>query len=172
MIAVEDYNPHWPILFKAEKDSILNAVSQWIAAIEHIGSTAVPGLTAKPTIDICIGVKSLDNTKTHVIPFLQKIGYCYLPELEAYIPERRYLQKLDQNGNHLFHIHIVIINEKLWNDYLTFRSYLIAHPQDAKAYAALKTELKNKFAHDRKAYTEGKADFIKRLEQKNLIPYK
>jgi GrpB-like predicted nucleotidyltransferase (UPF0157 family) len=168
MIIIKDYNLEWPRWYDTEKKLIMKQVGQWIKAIEHVGSTSVPNLAAKPTIDICIGVNSFDYA-SNIILSLKQIDYHYIQEYEAFIPERRYLQKLDEIGNHLFHIHIVIFGDKLWNEYLRFRNYLIAHPEDAKAYSELKRSLQSRFPHDRKAYTEGKSDFILHLQQKASV---
>ena len=122
MIILEDYNPMWLTLYSQEKEKILSAIPrQSIEAIEHVGSTAVPGLKAKPTIDICIGMNLLVQCNADFINSLQSIGYQYLPELEHFIPERRYLQKLTKDGTHLVHIHIVEFNGKLWKEYIGFR---------------------------------------------------
>ncbi|MBS0351971.1 MAG: GrpB family protein [Proteobacteria bacterium] len=161
MTRIEKYNEHWRQSFELEKSAILKIAAQWIEKIEQVGSTAVPNLPAKPTIDICVGVNSLEIADSHIVnTLITQLGYIYLPELETTIPERRYLQKLDVNGDHLVHIHIVKIDEHLWNEYINFRDYLIANPEVTNNYADLKIKLKNQFGHDRKLYTAGKAKFI------------
>ncbi|MBV9576794.1 MAG: GrpB family protein [Gammaproteobacteria bacterium] len=168
-IAVVEYNPDWVKQFYANKTMILQAVEQFVTGVEHVGSTAVPNLSAKPTIDICIGVTTLNEVNERIIPPLQKLGFDYLPALESGIPERRYLQKLNEKSEHLVHIHIVVKGERLWNEYINFRDYLIAHPEEAHAYNLLKLELKEKFAYDREAYTNGKANFIQAILRKAIV---
>ena len=166
MIQVQEYDTVWPAIFNTEKQHILNKAGKWIEKIEHVGSTSVPGLAAKPTIDICIGVKSLQVADESIIALLQSLDYDYLAYLEKGIPERRYLQKLDETGIHLIHLHLVIINHPLWNDYILFRDHLKAHPTDLKTYEALKLGLRDKFANDRVSYTDGKAQFITNILSK------
>ena len=165
-IKLENYNENWPKIYASEKVAILSVAGQWIKAIEHVGSTSIPFITAKPTIDICIGVASLEQADQHMLKPLQQLGYEYLQILEKDIPERRYLQKLSSTGEHLVHVHIVIVNDELWNNYVRFRNYLIAHPEESKAYMALKHMLKEKFTYNREAYTSGKSDFIKDILSK------
>lgn len=167
VIGIKEYDTNWPKIFEIEKKHILKSVGAYIEAIEHVGSTAVPFLAAKPTIDICIGVSSLELANQQIINPLEQLGYHYLPHLESTIPERRYLQKLNDKGEHLFHIHIVAIDKRLWKEYIGFRNYLMTHPEEMKSYIELKHHLKEKFAHDRNAYTEGKSMFIKDILSKH-----
>jgi GrpB-like predicted nucleotidyltransferase (UPF0157 family) len=169
MIHLQEYDKNWPKIYHEEKNDILKTAGKWIEGIEHVGSTSVPGLIAKPTIDICIGVTSLSQAEQDILKPLQAVGYEYIKDLEIGIPERRYLQKLNEKGEHLFHIHVVVINDKLWNEYIRFRDYLIANPEEAQVYASLKLELKEKFSHDRKAYTEAKSDYIATILNKAQI---
>lgn len=162
-IEIEVYNPQWKLKYEQERSNILNAANLYIKDIQHIGSTAVPGLAAKPTIDICIGVVSLEIADKYIIPLLKAKGYDYLQFLEKVIPSRRYLQKLNQAGKHIFHIHIVEINRELWNNYLKFRNYLLNNPVENKNYEQLKIELKNKFYNNREKYTLGKSHYISQI---------
>ena len=163
MIKVQQYNEKWPESFEKEKKRILNLVKQWVVDIEHVGSTAVPGMSSKPTIDMCMIVKTLELADQHIIERLENFGYHYIQEFEKMIPDRRYLQKLNANDEHLFHIHIVCNNSKRCKDYLLFRDYLREHPKEAKKYVSLKHKLSKEFTSNREAYTEGKAAFIRKL---------
>lgn len=88
-IEIVDYNPVWPVRFAKEKASLLEAIGDWAMVIEHIGSTAVPGLGAKPIIDIMLGVHRLADARYCIAP-LAAIGYEYVPQFEDEMPERRY----------------------------------------------------------------------------------
>ena len=159
-IYLKSYNSEWPIIYQDEKKRILPLINNWIKDIEHVGSTAIPDLSAKPTIDICIGVSSLGESGAYVVSELEKLGYEYLAWLENQIPERRYLQKLDAEGGHLFHIHVVLYEKELWNNHINFRNYLISYPEVKADYERLKQMLQEKFSNNREAYTEGKSAFI------------
>jgi GrpB-like predicted nucleotidyltransferase (UPF0157 family) len=91
-VIIEAYDPEWPNLFLAEKARLDAAIHSYIDIIEHVGSTSVPGLAAKPVIDILVGIHSLGDTPQFV-PLLQAIGYIYVPEYEVDLPERRYFKK-------------------------------------------------------------------------------
>lgn len=159
-IKLEIYNQDWSNQFKKEKKRILEAGGEWVIQLEHVGSTAVQGMQAKPTIDMCLSVHSLAVADKSIIPMLEELGYEYLAYLEDMIPERRYCQRLHADGRHLFHVHIVEQGRKIQQDYLLFRDYLITHPKDASDYAQLKSSLSKQFSDDRNAYTDGKALFI------------
>lgn len=165
VIRVEPYKKEWPILFQQEKDRILEKIQQWVVAVEHVGSTSIPGLPAKPTIDMCLIVKSFELADKHIIEKLTSVGYQYLPKLENTIPDRRYVQLLDK-GEHKFHIHIVEEDSERQEHYILIRDYLRENPQDANEYAKLKQKLSEQYTHDRAAYTDGKAEFITALYKK------
>ena len=165
-VKLESYNKNWPILFALEKAKLLAAIGPWVEAIEHIGSTSIPFMTAKPTIDIALGVSSLEIAEQHIIAPLIKQGYQYNQALEKTIPERRLFGKFSSTGDHLVHVHVLIVNNELWKNHLRFKNYLMAHSEEAKNYILLKESLKEKFAHDREAYTLGKSEFIKEILSK------
>jgi GrpB-like predicted nucleotidyltransferase (UPF0157 family) len=158
---VVDYDPRWPALYEEEKSRVLTALGDRIAGIEHIGSTAVPGLCAKPILDILIGLRRLRDAKG-CIPRLVAIGYEYVPEYEAALPERRYLRK-GSRENRTHHIHMVERDSEFYRSHVLFRDHLRTHPEDARRYNALKRELAVRFASDREGYTEAKAPFIREI---------
>jgi len=92
MTVIVAYDPRWPALFEEERARLLASIGPLLAAIEHVGSTAVPGLAANPIIDMMGGVRELGEVIRYVAP-LEGIGYEYVPQYEAYIPERRYFRK-------------------------------------------------------------------------------
>ncbi len=171
-IVVADYDPQWPVRFARERDLILRACGPHaFIAIEHVGSTAVPRLGAKPIIDIMPGLRSLDDAPP-LIAKLATIGYEYVPEYEqptppfdSGLPERRYCRK-DANGERAFHLHMVETASEFWARHLLFRDYLRAHPEAAREYARLKRELAARFGADRVGYTNAKTGFITGIEAK------
>lgn len=158
-IVVADYDPHWPILYARERELILKCTGQDLAAIEHIGSTSVPGLGAKPIIDIMAAVRSLSDAERCIAP-LARIEYEYVPEFEDVMPERRYFRKGASRGKRIAHLHMVELESDFWRRHLLFRDFLRAHPEAAHQYYCLKKELALKFKTDREAYTDAKTAFI------------
>jgi amidohydrolase len=164
-VVIVDYDPAWPRRFEAERELILHACGEdAFVAVEHVGSTAVPGLAAKPIVDIMPGVRSLDDAP-RIIERLTTVGYNYVPEYESDLPERRYLHK-DVNGERAFHLHIVQPDSDFWERHLLFRDYLRSHPEAARAYEALKRELAERHGTDRVGYTDAKAHFVRECEAK------
>lgn len=157
-VVVVDYDPQWPILYEEEKDRIFGVIGHLVIAIEHIGSTAVRGLGAKPIIDIMVAVRRLKDAEECTEP-LQSIGYQYVPEYNDIIPERRYFHK-GPTGARTYHLHMVELTSDFWETHLLFRDFLRGHPEEAKEYYLLKKELAEKFGSDREGYTDAKTSFI------------
>jgi GrpB-like predicted nucleotidyltransferase (UPF0157 family) len=165
-IVIVDYDTRWPQLFEEERERILGAIGDWLLGIEHIGSTAVPGLAAKPIVDIMPGLRSLDDAPL-LVPVMEAIGYQYIPEYEDQLPERRYFVKPPGRGYHierLFHVHAVETSSPFWRRHTAFRDYLRAHPEACEEYAALKRLLAAKHGADRVGYTDAKTEFIQGIE--------
>ena len=119
----------------------------------------MPGLAAKPVIDIMVGVRSLDDSPD-VVERLEAIGYEYVPEFERQMPSRRYFRKL-RGGRRTHQIHLVERSDAaFWDRHVLFRDHLRAHPDDAEEYARLKRGLSRRFRDDRTAYTDAKTVFI------------
>ena len=156
-IVIADYDPQWPQLYEQAKHRILQATNGLIIAIEHIGSTAVPGLAAKPIIDIMPGVKQLANADA-CIEGLVRMGYTYVPIYEDALPDRRYFS-LHLREHKGYHIHMVEVGGDFWKRHLLFRDYLHAHPEAAQAYAQIKRKLAPQFT-DTNDYASAKTEFI------------
>ncbi len=162
-ITIVPYDRAWPAMFREEKDHLQRCLpSGLILRIEHFGSTAVPGLWAKPIIDILIGVSSLEETKKVIVPILVARGYEYfwrptwgddIPPFYAWFIRR------DGRGVRTHHLHMVEKDFEHW-DRLLFRDFLREFPQTAKEYQELKVRLARDHPGDRIAYTEGKTEFI------------
>lgn len=161
-VVLVEYNPLWPAKFEEEKARILCLIGAWVERVEHIGSTSVPGLGAKPIIDIMVGICSLADAP-ECIKRLETIGYEYVPGHEAVLPERRYFHKVAADNTRTHHLHMVETASEFWERHLLFRDYLRSHPETARAYYGLKKELAARFRQDRGAYTDAKTSFIERV---------
>jgi GrpB-like predicted nucleotidyltransferase (UPF0157 family) len=160
-VEIWEYDIAWPLKFEEQKADIMNAIGDKVAGIEHIGSTAVPGLGAKPIIDVMVGLRRLSDAVDCIEP-LRRIGYDYVPELEAQIPERRYFHKGPSNvPEKHYHLHMAEMNGEFWNVQVLFRDYLRSHSDCAREYFELKKDLAAKYRLNREAYNEAKTSFIK-----------
>lgn len=158
---IADYSPAWPGVFERERAHLESLFHPLPVRIEHIGSTSVPGLGAKPVIDILLGAGSLAEIESH-IPKLTEAGFQYVPEYESELPDRRYFRR--PAGDSLrVHLHAVAIGSRFWRDHLAFRDALRGDEALAKRYLDLKRELARTFAHDKGAYTDAKGPFIRRV---------
>lgn len=157
-IIIKDYDPRWQLLFETEKAEIMEAIGHYVADIQHIGSTAVPGLAAKPVIDILIGLRRLLDAQDCIMP-IEAMDYEYVPEFEDEFPERRYFRKISQ-GKRTHHLHMVEIGSDFWKRHLLFRNYLLENHEIANEYALLKRKLAVEFTDDRDRYTNAKTAFI------------
>jgi GrpB-like predicted nucleotidyltransferase (UPF0157 family) len=167
-VAVVVYDPHWPEAFEEERIHLLSCLPHdLVRRIEHFGSTAVPGLPAKPIVDILVEVTSLDDTKQRIAPILEAQGYDYFwrPSWgDDTPPFYAWFIKRDRNGNRTHHIHMVEAQFEHW-ERLLFRDHLIEHPDIAQEYANLKMKLSDAHHSDRVAYTQAKSEFIRRVTE-------
>ena len=166
-IVIANYDPRWPAMFEQERVHILQAIGDWLVDIEHVGSTSVPGLAAKPIIDIMPGVRSLADAPQIIEP-MTRLGYEYIPEYEEQMPGRRYFRKPagpEFVNRRNVHVHIVETTSDFWRRHIAFRDYLRRHPEACAEYAALKRRLAAEFGSDREGYTEAKTEFITRIER-------
>ncbi len=157
------YDPQWPERFREERDHLRACLpAVLLGRIEHFGSTAVPGLTAKPIVDMLVEVTDLVATQTRIAPILEAQGYDYFwrPSIgDDGLPFYAWFIKRSAQGVRTHHIHMVEPHFPHW-ERLLFRDYLIAHPAVAAEYLALKMRLAADHPNDREAYTLGKTDFI------------
>jgi GrpB-like predicted nucleotidyltransferase (UPF0157 family) len=155
-IEIAPYDPAWPDAFERERAAILGALGDLVFAIEHVGSTAVPGLGAKPIIDIMIGLRDLAGHVRCVAP-LQSLGYEHKGEFG--IPGRHYFRR-PVRGPRTHQLHMVEHGRDFWVRHLLFRDYLRRNPDEAAAYQRLKLRLAARFGTDVEGYTEAKTEFI------------
>jgi GrpB-like predicted nucleotidyltransferase (UPF0157 family) len=164
-VAIVPYDPLWPRLFQQEKDHLLSCFpGDLIRRVEHFGSTAVPGLAAKPVVDVLVEVADLEVTQREIVPVLESQGYDYFwrsksddnsPPFYAW-----FIKRNPTTGGRTHHIHMV---EKSFVEHwecLLFRDYLIEHRDVAAEYQALKLQLAAEYPNDREAYTRGKTEFV------------
>jgi GrpB-like predicted nucleotidyltransferase (UPF0157 family) len=157
-VAIVPYDPAWPSRFASERALLRSLLGEAAAAIEHVGSTAVPGLSAKPVIDIALGMRSLGSVADW-IPAFRSAGYEFLPRFSARFPGLRYFHKGPPELK-AFHLHVVKIGANPWRRHLLFREHLRAHPDLVAEYEELKRRLAAAYPDDRPRYTAAKADFI------------
>ena len=163
-ITVVPYDPAWSGLYEAEAQAIAGVLGQRLTAIHHIGSTAMPGLAAKPIIDIMPVVRAVTEADECRADF-EALGYEYLGEFG--IPGRRYLRKGGDERTHQMHI-FASDDVHAIARHLAVRDYLRAHPARAAAYGALKLELAARFPYDIDGYCDGKDAFVGALERDAL----
>ncbi|MGH8104308.1 MAG: GrpB family protein [bacterium] len=157
-VIVVDYDPRWPHLFEAEKALLRHTLGDRITAIEHVGSTAVPGLGAKPVIDIMAAVPRL-ALAAECVPLLASINYEYFPEYEKKIPERRFFRKGPADAR-THHLHIAENTSDFWRWLVAFRDYLRAHPDIAREYERTKRAFAAQYGPNRDGYQDAKGPFI------------
>jgi len=151
------YRGEWAQLFCKERARLLAAIGEYVLDIQHVGSTAIPGLPAKPILDIGVAVAEFEAARVCIAP-LEALGYTYRGEHG--IPRRHYFVREPPRTHHL-HMHEIASPE--WGRLVLFRDYLLAHPDVAEAYGALKRELARRHSHDRGAYTEAKTAFVENV---------
>ena len=151
-------------MYEAERRRIVEAIGPWLDTIEHVGSTSVPGLAAKPVIDIMPGVRTLEDDR-HFIRPMEELGYSYVPVYEDDIPERRYFRRGEPR---LFHVHVTESGGDFWMRHLAFRDYLRSHRQSAVEYASLKRRLAGEHGSDRLGYVNAKSGFIEGVVERAL----
>jgi len=174
-VALEEYDPAWPERFEEEKRHLQSCLpGELVRRIEHFGSTAIPGLCAKPIIDILIEVTNLTEARRKIIPLMEQQGYEYFwrPSFGNDIPPYyAWFIKRDEQGNRTHHIHMLESHFRQWEG-LLFRDYLIEHPLVAEEYGVIKTKLSATHRSDRVAYTREKGTFIRQVTKKAISYYR
>jgi len=158
-VVIVPFRAEWADRFAEQRDRLLALFVPAPVRIEHVGSTSVLGLAAKPIVDMMLGVRRLADVERR-IPVLEADGWEYVPEHERIFPDRRFFARpVPRPRTH--HLHAVEVGTDFWRDHLAFRDHLRTHPADAEAYAALKRELAARHGRHREAYTEAKSDFVR-----------
>ena len=164
-VIIEDYNDAWPVMFNELKDILRDKLGELALTIEHVGSTSVPGLAAKPILDIDIVIDSM-SLLPQVVGMLSELGYFHEGNLgvenrEAFartddiVPHN---EEMNQKPKH--HLYVCNKESEALKKHITFRDILRQHPDLVTAYSSLKKELAEKFTNNRTAYTDGKTHFV------------
>lgn len=162
-IVITPYNHRWPDLYRKEEKRILKVLSEKnVVKIDHIGSTAVPNLMAKPVIDILLQVVQKDGIKEIVISGLENLKYEYIPKPENPAPHIMMVKGYTNDGfkGQMYHVHVRFSGD--WNE-IHFRDFLRKNPEKVRQYEVLKLKLSVEFKNDRDGYTEAKTDFIRNI---------
>lgn len=163
VIEIVPYDPNWPHQFAEEAAELQKIFSENFIIAHHIGSTAVPGLSAKPTIDIILIVKNIELVDQKNKQ-MEALGYEAWGEYQ--IPGRRFFVKGEEKRTH--HVHTFESGHPEIEHHLIFRDYLKSHPNDAEDYVNLKIKLAHEFANNRRGYVKNKQDFVKALLKKAM----
>lgn len=157
IVELEEYNIEWVKSFEKEKKLLEEVLKDKIISVEHVGSTSIPNLKSKPIIDICVGVKNLEDAVTFE-KILEPYDYHFKGHQGV---EDRYFYAKGPEENRTHYIHFEEVGSDSYQNHILFRDYLIHHPEYVKQYQALKEDLALKYPEERKKYTTGKSDFIK-----------
>jgi GrpB-like predicted nucleotidyltransferase (UPF0157 family) len=162
-VEVVPHDPRWRDAFEAEAKHLAAALGENVVAIHHIGSTGIPGIYAKPIVDLLVEVRDLADVDGRS-PAMESLGYVVMGEYG--IPGRRYFRKNNREGNRTHHVHAFRAGSEEVVRHLAFRDYMIAHPADAQRYSELKRQLAEEHPHSMDAYMDGKDGFIKEMERR------
>lgn len=164
-IVVVPHDPAWAETFRLEAEALTSLLGDQIVAIHHIGSTAIPDIVAKPVVDMLLEVRDIEGLDDHDA---KMIARGYEPRGENGIPGRRYYVK-DPYGQRSHHVHAFQEGDAQIERHLAFRDYLIAHPEDARAYGRLKHDLAAKYLYDSRGYTSGKDAFVREIDRRAKV---
>jgi len=165
LLCVERYDEAWPGAFEAEATEIRAALGPMIVEVEHVGSTAVPGLDANPILDLLVVVRSWDTFEA-LVGSLAALGYEYTPFEDTDDPRVFRKGPLDQKLLRTHHVHVSKLGSSYSKRLIAFRDHLRANNDDAAAYASLKRALVQRFASQPDQYTDAKTDFVRAVEAK------
>ncbi|MEI4529091.1 GrpB family protein [Priestia megaterium] len=161
LVKLEPYNDKWSKLFDEERKLLSSRLKELIIAIEHVGSTSIEGLFAKPIIDIAIGVSSLDV----IIELKEKVKALGYVEVPVSIDGKHVFARYKEKKITHF-LHIMIYNQNLWIDQISFRDYLRSDSDAKIEYINIKEELANKYPNDVVSYTNAKKEFVNNILKK------
>ena len=158
-VEITDYDPEWPQRFDAELQRLKQLCGARLSKIEHIGSTAVPGLPAKPVIDIIAVVPSIDEAES-LVKLLCANGYNTSADFNATLKDKRWLMR-QHEGHRTHHLHLVLPQSPEWQNKVRFRDLLRKDPNLRRSYIELKRRLADEIGSDREAYTDAKTEFVR-----------
>ena len=162
-VTIVNYDPSWSELFAQEASHLRNLLGEaLVLRIEHVGSTAIPGMPAKPIIDMLVAIPSFEQAQ-QALPKLEAQGYLYIWRGDRPPGHMMFIKQTSAVRTH--HLHMAPEGHKLW-ERLYFRDYLCTHPEEAARYAQLKRKLAQQFPTDREAYTNGKSAYVQTITSK------
>ena len=165
-VEVVPHNPAWRDVFEVEADLIANILGDNVAAIHHIGSTAIPNIYAKPIIDILVAVADMTRVDDRNLA-MESLGYEAMGEFG--IPGRRYFRKCNRFGTRTHHVHTFEVGSAQIDRHLAFRDYMRTHPDEARQYSELKQKLAERYPQDIEGYMDGKDGLIKDMDKKAAV---
>jgi len=160
LVRLVPYQPAWADLFEQEAERLSAALGDQVVRIEHVGSTAVPGLDAKPILDIVVAVRDMTDAAAFE-EALSPLGYIHKAANDR--PGRLYFVKRRPDDRSTHHLNITELGTECWFTHVAFRDYLREHAESRAEYRRLKQDLARRYQHDRAAYQEGKDEFIERI---------
>jgi GrpB-like predicted nucleotidyltransferase (UPF0157 family) len=161
-VRIVDYDRAWPVMAEQELRRIAKAVGDVAVRLEHVGSTAVSGLAAKPIVDLQLSVASLQPRERYVAP-LERLGYLFAPAPES--PAYHFFAKPPERPR-AYHLHVCETGSEHEFRHVVVRDFLRSHPDEAARYAALKREVVARHPQDRLAYIDGKDEYVTALEER------
>lgn len=163
IVKIVPYRKEWAKLFEKEKKRLEKALGNKVVDIQHVGSTSIQNMPAKPIIDINVGIKMMKNSGKFIKLF-KSLGYEYNPKFGSGRTHMVFIKGNRVSKTH--HLHLMRYNGDIWKKHLSFRNYLHEHKSDAKKYEQLKKSLQKKFTNDIHSYIINKAEFIKNIIKK------
>jgi GrpB-like predicted nucleotidyltransferase (UPF0157 family) len=158
-VKLHPYDASWPSKFATERERLTSLLPGVFHEVEHIGSTAVPGMHAKPVIDLLAGVESMAFAKS-IAERICASGYTTSSEFNETLVDRMWFMRW-ADGHRTHHLHVVLQDSKVWQEHLAFRNSVRSSPSLAARYVAVKHQLAARHSTDREAYTNAKAEFIR-----------
>ncbi|MFY0637395.1 GrpB family protein [Maricaulis maris] len=165
-VTVRVWDPRWPERFGLERDRLCSVLGEVAGRIEHVGSTSVPGLAAKPIIDILVGTDDLDLLDARSVDMRDA---CYQVKGEYGLPGRRYFRRDAADGTRLVHIHAYLRQSDDFRRHLVFRDYLRAHPDEAGRYGEHKLALSRVAGLGSQQYQSAKSAIVREIEARALV---
>lgn len=162
-VEVVPHDPRWRDAFEAEAGRVADALGETVVAVHHVGSTSIPGIYAKPIVDMLVEVRDVGEVDGRS-QAMESLGYEVMGEYG--IPGRRYFRKDDREGSRTHHVHAFEAGSAEAERHLAFRDYMIAHPEDAQRYSELKRRLADEHPQNIDGYMDGKDGFIKEIDRR------
>lgn len=159
-VQLSEYQPEWRDAFGQEELNLATVLGNLSLGVEHIGSTAIPGMKAKPILDLMVAVPSLDRWEQYEKP-LETLSYQFMRDMREDQQHVLFVKGSEENRTH--YLKLTEYDSDFWKEHLIFRDFLVEHPEYAREYESLKESLLNEHKGDRKPYTQGKAVFIEKM---------